>query len=120
MWSMSAMRTAVLGAAVVGTLVGAPAPALAGPPLICHPVDIGTTRSLPWDKGTGWDATSKGYDVSKLTEDVTGLLTAEAPVPFRRETLRRAAIYAARDPKAAAQLLNALVGRVLNAEASGR
>ena len=27
----------------------AAAPAIAGPPLVCHPYDIGNAASLPWD-----------------------------------------------------------------------
>lgn len=119
MLSTSLIRSAVR-TALVGGMLAAAIPALAGPPLICHPVDIGTARSLPWGQGTGWDAGVKTYDLSRLTDETLGLLTPDASIPVRRETLRRAALYAARDPKAAAQLLNAVVGRVLNAEAAGR
>ena len=102
MWPMSAVRSLTVGAAMAGALVFVPAPAVAGPPLICHPVDIGTARSLPWDSGTGWDATLKSYDVNRLTGDTLALLTPDAAIPLRRETLRRAALYAARDPRVAA------------------
>lgn len=30
-------------------------PLLAGPPLICHPIEIGTARSLPWSAAKGWN-----------------------------------------------------------------
>jgi hypothetical protein len=120
MLSIPMLRSALVGAAATGVLLASAAPALAGPPLICHPVDIGTARSLPWGQGTGWDAAVKSYDVTRLTDETLRLLTPEAAIPLRRETLRRAAIYAARDPRAAGALLTAVVGRVLNAEATGR
>jgi hypothetical protein len=120
MLSRRTLRSVLVGAAAAGALFAVAAPALAGPPLICHPVDIGTARSLPWGQGSGWDAAVKTYDVGRLTDETLRLLTPEAPIALRRETLRRAAIYAARDTKAASALLNALVGRVMNAEAAGR
>lgn len=118
--STRTLRSVLAGVAVSGALLAAAAPALAGPPLICHPVDIGTARSLPWGPGSGWDGAVKTYDLGRLTDDTLRLLSPEASVPLRRETLRRAAIYAARDQRTAGALLNALVGRVLNAEAAGR
>ena len=120
MLSRHALRSALVAATAAGALFAAAAPVLAGPPLICHPVDIGTARSLPWGQGSGWDAPVKSYDLSRLTDETLTVLTPDASIPLRRETLRRAAIYAARDGKAAAALLNAVVGRVLNAEAAGR
>jgi hypothetical protein len=120
MLSTRTLRSALVGVAAAGALLAGAAPALAGPPLICHPVDIGTARSLPWGHGTGWDAAVKTYDLGHLTDETLRVLTPEAPIALRRETLRRAAIYAARDTKVASTLLNALVGRVMNAEAAGR
>jgi len=66
--------------------------ALAGPPLICHPFDIGNARSLPWS-GSEWRAVDKNYDINRLVEDTLGLLTPETPVLVRMETLRRATVY---------------------------
>ncbi len=114
------MSIRILRSALVGAMLGIAAPVFAGPPLICHPVDIGAARSLPWGQGTGWDAAVKSYDLDRLSDETLRLLTPEASIALRRETLRRAAIYAARDPRAASTLLSALVGRVLNAEAAGR
>jgi hypothetical protein len=117
---MFTLRSALASAVMTGALLAAAVPAQAGPPLICHPVDIGTARSLPWSQGTGWDATVKTFDVSRLTDETLRLLTPETPIAVRRETLRRAAIYASRDSRVAGSLLSAVVGRVLNAEAAGR
>jgi len=66
--------------------------ALAGPPLICHPFDIGNARSLPWS-GTQWRNIDKNYNVNRLVEDTMALLTPETPVLVRMETLRRATVY---------------------------
>lgn len=66
--------------------------ALAGPPLICHPFDIGNARSLPWG-GSKWRTVDKNYNRDRLVEDTLGLLTPETPVLVRMETLRRATVY---------------------------
>ena len=91
------------------------APALAGPPLLCHPYDTGGAKSLPWAAGPSWLGALADYPTSKLTVDTEALLTPETPVIARMETLRRAAIYASRDPKAAADLLSRLTTRALDA-----
>ena len=79
--------------------------ALAGPPLICHPLDIGTARSLPWN-GTGWNlAGNENYDSKNLVKDTLAILDSGAPVIVRMETLRRATLYARKDPDAAKELL---------------
>src|SRR5260370_598362 len=39
--------------------------ALAGPPLICHPFDIGDAKSLPWT-GSAWNLSgNQSYDTGK-------------------------------------------------------
>ncbi|MFN7946447.1 MAG: hypothetical protein U0Z53_13940 [Blastocatellia bacterium] len=68
--------------------------ALAGPPLICHPFEIGNAKSLPWGTGSEWRALRSDYDSSRLVEDTLALLAPETPVIVRMETMRRAAIYA--------------------------
>ncbi|HJY82957.1 MAG TPA: hypothetical protein VKK81_17970 [Candidatus Binatia bacterium] len=69
--------------------------ALAGPPLVCHPFEIGNARSLPWSGGSGnWNAPDKNYDINRLVEDTMALLTPGTPVLVRMETIRRATIYA--------------------------
>ena len=88
--------------------------ALAGPPLLCHPFDIGTARSLPWDGSKGWAQGNPDYDVKNLVRDTEALLTPSTPVLVRMETLRRAALYASRDGDVARQLLNTLNARARN------
>src|SRR5882724_9355298 len=45
-------------AVIAGALLLIAAPALAGPPLICHAIDIGAEQSLPWTS-TGWNLSGK-------------------------------------------------------------
>jgi hypothetical protein len=104
------VKALVLSAAFVALA----APALAGPPLICHPFETGAAALLPWTKNTAnWNAPDSSYDLSRLTTDTMRLLTSEAPILTRMENLRRATIYAARDTAVARQLLAAMLGRAL-------
>ena len=93
------------------------APVLAGPPLLCHPFDIGEARSLPW--GPDWSQGRSDYNVANLVADTEAILTPTAPVIVRMETLRRAALYASLDGKIARQLLQSLNARATAAERSG-
>lgn len=85
----------------------------AGPPLICHPYSIGSAQSLPWGDGTarGWDNADPKYNTQQLSTDTLKILDANAPVLVRMETMRRAAIYGAKDHAAAASLLGTLKQR---------
>lgn len=85
-------------------------PALAGPPLLCFPFDIGNARTLPMGHGD-WHAVDPRYDVSQLVTDTLGLLTPSMPVIVRMETLRRATIYAAPNPDLAKALMTELRAR---------
>ena len=86
-------------------------PALAGPPLLCHPFQTGTATMLPWGNGSGWNTPARGYKVENLKADLLKLLSADAPVLARMENLRRATIYATSDARVAADLLAALQAR---------
>lgn len=84
--------------------------ALAGPLLICHPIEIGSAKTLPWvdlnyRKGSG------GYDLTNLTRDTLAILDSDTSVLARMETLRRATIYARQDEQVAKQLLVQLHAR---------
>jgi hypothetical protein len=94
-------------------------PALAGPPLLCHPYEIGAAKSLPW-QGHDWWPGRGDYKVANLVADTQALLTPDAPVIVRMETLRRAAIYAMRDRNIATQLLATIVKRAHGLERDGR
>ncbi len=84
--SLSIVATLLLTAAVQQT-------ALAGPPLICHPIEIGNAKSLPW-AGANWRDVKKDYDLNRLVEDTLALLQPNTPVLERMETIRRATVYA--------------------------
>lgn len=102
---------------VLALMAAVAAPALAGPPLICHPFDIGTARSLPFGDTSegwrGWQATLPSYDRSKLVTDTLALLTPQTPVIVRMETLRRASAYSVDDKALAGSLLGALEARAV-------
>jgi hypothetical protein len=105
--------------------------AQAGPPLICHPYEIGNAKSLPW-AGSEWRDVKKDYDINRLVNDTLALLTPDAPVIARMETLRRATIYAvwskvdqkvgyaAKNEKVAGELLERLMSRVRETERTGK
>lgn len=86
----------------------------AGPPLICHPYDIGNAQSLPWGHGrdaVGFDIGDPTYNTKHLSADTLRILDAGGPVLVRMETMRRAALYGSNDHTAAAALWNALQQR---------
>jgi len=92
--------------------------AFAGPPLICHAIDIGSAKTLPsvdWNyhKGDG------GYDLNNLTRDTLAILDSNASALVRMETLRRATIYARQDPQVAKELLTRLRARASNSNSDG-
>lgn len=110
----------VLTAALVLTSLALARPALAGPPLLCHPFDIGTAASLPWSGNPSWFDGKADYKVANLIADTEALLTPSMPVIVRMETLRRAAIYASRDPKVASALLERLTAKAQASKATAR
>jgi hypothetical protein len=129
LFSRSALRASfVLGFAAVL------APAVhAGPPLICHPYTIGEAKSLPGGgKGSNWLGIDKTYDRKTLVADTLALLTKDASVIVRMETLRRASLYAtsemrgwgkeypAEDRELALGLLGKLRERADTAPAAGK
>jgi hypothetical protein len=97
--------------ALAFALVVTAAPALAGPPLICGSIDIGTAPSLPWSSAPGWNGALASYELAHLSDDTVSLLTPQTPVNVRRETLRRAAIYAAGQTGLAEALAARLIAR---------
>jgi hypothetical protein len=93
--------------------------AQAGPQLVCWPFDTGGARSLPWG-GDGWHDALPNYDPSRLATDTVALLSPEVPVLARMETLRRAAIYAAKSPQAAKELFARLEERTESAKSPAK
>ena len=106
---MLRFRHAIPLAAVVLTVTASTA--LAGPPLLCHPFDIGSARSLPWDGTSAWWQGRTDYNLQNLVTDTEAILTPSTPVIIRMETLRRAALYASLDDKVAARLLSSVTTR---------
>ena len=105
---------------VVAALVFFATPALAGPPLICHPFQVEGGKLIAWGTGSGWNTPDRSYDIKRLVVDTTAVLTPDAPVLTRMENLRRATIYAMRDPVIAHELLKTLTGRALATTSDGR
>jgi hypothetical protein len=91
----------------------------AGPPLICHAIDIGDAKSLPWISHSWNLSGGETYDTKNLVRDTLEILAPDTPVLVRMETLRRATLYARKDPVAAKELLARLHARATSAESSG-
>jgi hypothetical protein len=84
---------------------------LAGPPLICHSFDIGNAKSIPWISHD-WNLTSsENYNTKNLAADTIVILDSDSVVLVHMETLRRATLYARKDPVAAKELVTKLVAR---------
>src|SRR4029077_18669770 len=69
--------------------------------------------------GTNWNSPLASYNTARLADDVVKLLDTSAPVLTRMENLRRATIYAQKDPVLARQLLEAVMGRALSTHTGG-
>jgi hypothetical protein len=112
------LRFVRLTLATLGTLLVLSGAAVAGPPLVCHPFDIGNAKSLPWISHD-WNLTGgENFDINNLTRETLAILD-ETQVPLvHMETLRRATLYARKDPAAAKQLLLKLVARAQNNESA--
>ena len=94
--------------------------AQAGPPLICHSIEIGQAKSLPWISHNWNLSGGENYDTKNLVKDTLEILTPDTPVLVRMETLRRATLYARKDPVAAKELLARLHARATAAESAGK
>jgi hypothetical protein len=100
-----------IAASIAAMLLLVVSPAFAGPPLLCHAIDIGSAHSLPWTS-TGWNLTgTENYDSSRVVADTLALLTPDTPVLVRMETLRRATLYAQHRAASAKELLLKLEAR---------
>jgi hypothetical protein len=107
-----------LAISTVAVLFGFTTAAHAGPPLICHPIDIGDAKSLPWVEFNHTGSTD--YDLKNLSRDTLAILGSNTPVLVHMETLRRATIYARQDPRVAKELITRLQARAANSDAAGR
>ncbi len=103
--------------AVVGFFMLGPG-SKAGPPLICHEIEVSEGQSLPWGKDTF--TRSSAYNASNVVRDALDLLRPQTAVLTRMETLRRATLYIDRNKAQADELLGHLMARALDAEAAGK
>src|SRR6059058_4042194 len=91
----------------------------AGPPLICHTIEIGQSKSLPWISHDWNLSGGETYDTMYLVRDTLEILAPDTPILVRMETLRRATLYTRKDPVVAKELLTRLDARATSAESSG-
>src|SRR5205807_9132522 len=115
----SMIRSLRFAIAMVATSLLLATAAQAGPPLICHTIEIGQTKSLPWISDNWNLSGGETYDTKNLVRDTLEILVPDTPVLVRMETLRRATLYARKDPVAAKELLARLHARATSAESSG-
>jgi hypothetical protein len=108
------MNMSIRSIVAVAAVVMFATPALAGPPLICHPFQTEGGKLLTWGTGSGWNTPDRKYDITRLVADTTSALTVDAPILSRMENIRRATIYAMRDPQVANELLKAVISRALS------
>ncbi|MCH8823994.1 MAG: hypothetical protein IH984_10840 [Planctomycetes bacterium] len=86
----------------------------AGPPAICHPVDIGNAKSIPW--GDSAFDKKRGYSKSEVIDDTVNILNNSHSALVHMETLRRATLYLDRNTKQATTLLAKLMAKTLDSE----
>jgi len=110
---MHSRRFSQLALGIVAIL-GLKTVAFAGPPLICHPIEIGQAKSLPW-VDLNFHKGDQGYDLKNLTRDTLAILDSNPSVLVRMETLRRATLYARQDPQVAKELITRLNARATHA-----
>src|SRR6267154_995478 len=104
---------------LIGALLCLATVSQAGPPLICHTIEIGQAKSLPWISHSWNLSGGENYDTKNLVRDTLEILAPGTPVLVRMETLRRATLYARKDPVAAKELLARILARATDAESSG-
>src|SRR5580658_5998544 len=115
---MNAHAFSRLAISTVAVLLAFTTFAQAGPALICHPIEIGQAKSLPWVEFNHKGSTD--YDLKNLSRETLAILDSRTPVLVRMETLRRATIYARQDSQVAKELITRLQARAVSADAAGR
>jgi hypothetical protein len=101
---------------IVAVMLGFTGSAMAGPPLICHPIAIGQAKSLPW-VDLNYHTGDGGYNLQNLTKDTLAILDSNTPVLVRMETLRRATLYARQNPQVAKELMTRVLARATDSDA---
>ena len=108
------------GALIPGLMAGNPWDEMFEQPLVKWALETGGAKSLPWGNPQSWNTPAPNYDAQQVPADALALLTPEAPVLGRMETIRRSIVYSKSDPKLAYQVLAALKARVRDAEEAGK
>src|SRR6266404_6160182 len=98
--TLNKIRFTRFGIALVAALLCFAVVAHAGPPLICHTIEIGQAKSLPWISHNWNLSGGENYDTKNLVRETLEILAPDTPVLVRMETLRRATLYARKDPVA--------------------
>jgi hypothetical protein len=75
---------------ILAAMVMLAASVFAGPPLVCHPINIGSAPSLPWTSTTWNLSGEESYDVSHLVADTLALLGPNTSVLVRMEHVAQA------------------------------
>ena len=117
------MSTLIRSFVALAVIVCFAQPALAGPPLICHPFVTEGGKLIAWGKSTNptnWNTPDRSYDIQKLVADTAAALTPDAPILTRMENMRRATIYAMQDPAIAQELLKTVMARALATTSDSR
>jgi hypothetical protein len=116
---MNSRTSSLVSAGLMAIVLTCTAPLFAGPPLICHAIEIGHAQTLPWvdvnyHKGDG------SYNLQNLTKDTLAILDSNPVVLVHMETLRRATLYARQNPQAAKELLTRLRARATEVPGDAR
>ena len=116
---MNSPASSLVSAGLMALVLTCATHSFAGPPLICHAIDIGQAQTLPWvdlnyHKGDG------SYNLQSLIPDTLAILDSNAAVLVRMETLRRATLYARQDAQVAKELLTRLSARATEASSDAR
>ena len=116
---MNSRASSLISAGLMAIVLTCTPPLFAGPPLICHAIEIGNAQTLPWiDLNTRTGDSS--YNVQNLANDTLAILDSNPVVLVRMETLRRATLYARLDPQTAKELLTRVRARATEASADAR
>lgn len=104
---------------VLMSTVLCPIPAVAGPPLLCHEIEIGESASLPWGDGV-WSNDQIKLSETEFVSQTLDFLSPAVPVLTRMETMRRAAIQASETRGTAALILKVLRERARDQGTDGQ
>lgn len=107
-----------VGIPLAATVIFQPGALLAGPPLLCQPIEIGKAQSLPWGEGA-WSNDQIKLSDAEFVALTLELLSADAGMLTRMETIRRAAVHAAERPTTAGAMLTSLRERLVKPDGRG-